>query len=517
MRKKYRFSKGKIMAAFAAVFFLLQAVPATAADGSYTYNYDYWGEIQKSPDVYSVARVVTSKELGLDKKFSAPKGLYVKDSSVFICDTGNNRIVELERTAKDVFELKNIYETVKGSDGADTFNNPTDVKVTDDGYMFVADKNNNRILKLDMEGNFIKEFLMPDDSSLNKDQEFLPDKITVDGAGRVYAIADGINKGLIKYEADGTFSGFVGANKASYNIQDYLWKKFATKEQRARMESFVPTEYDNVYMDKEGFIYCCTGAIQEDDLLHGKVDAVRRLNLLGDDILVRNGDYKIIGDLTWGDGGGYTGPSYFADVTALDNGIYVCADNNRGRLFGYDDQGRMVFAFGGNGNMAGYFRKPSALDHIGNDLLVLDEIDCSLTVFVPTEFGNNIYNAISEFDKGKYEKSAEYWNKVMDANGNYDLAYIGIGRSLLREEKYKEAMKYFKVKYDDENYSKAFKEYRKEWVEDHIGYIVAVILILMIVPLAIGRVNKMKAEIAVSGVFIYEEGLKKKKEGKKAA
>ena len=115
------------------------------------------------------------------------------------------------------------------------------------------------------------------------------------------------------------------------------------------------------------------------------------------------------------------------------------------------------------------------------------------------------------------EENAVMMNKVMDANGNYDLAYIGIGRSLLREEKYKEAMKYFKVKYDDENYSKAFKEYRKEWVEDHIGYIVAVILILMIVPLAIGRVNKMKAEIAVSGVFIYEEGLKKKKEGKKAA
>jgi hypothetical protein len=66
-------------------------------------------------------------------------------------------------------------------------------------------------------------------------------------------------------------------------------------------------------------------------------------------------------------------------------------------------------------------------------------------------------------------KSGETWQKVMDIDGNYDLAYIGIGRSLLRQEKYHEAMKYFELKYDDENYSKAYKQYRKEWVEDHCG------------------------------------------------
>ena len=69
----------------------------------------------------------------------------------------------------------------------------------------------------------------------------------------MYAIATGINKGLIKYEPDATFSGFVGATPVSYNFLDFLWKKFATQAQRARLESFVPTEYDNIYMDNEGF------------------------------------------------------------------------------------------------------------------------------------------------------------------------------------------------------------------------------------------------------------------------
>ena len=53
----------------------------------------------------------------------------------------------------------------------------------------------------------------------------------------------------------------------------------------------------------------------------------------------------------------------------------------------------------------------------------------------------------------------------MALDGNYDLAYIGIGRSLLRQKQYKEAMDYFELKYDEDNYSRAYKQYRKEWVE----------------------------------------------------
>ena len=39
---------------------------------------------------------------------------------------------------------------------------------------------------------------------------------------------------------------------------------------------------------------------------------------------------------------------------------------------------------------------------------------------------------------GQYDLSADYWREVLRLNGNYDMAYIGIGRSLLRQERYKE-------------------------------------------------------------------------------
>ena len=89
----------------------------------------------------------------------------------------------------------------------------------------------------------------------------------------------------------------------------------------------------------------------------------------------------------------------------------------------------------------------------------------------------------------------------MQLDGNYDLAYIGIGRSLLRQKEYREAMDYFELKYDDENYSKAYKQYRKEWVEEHIVVIVIVILAAFLIPLSIGRIKKIKYEIDTADIF----------------
>ena len=91
--------------------------------------------------------------------------------------------------------------------------------------------------------------------------------------------------------------------------------------------------------------------------------------------------------------------------------------------------------------------------------------------------------------------------RAMALNGNYDLAYIGLGRALLRQKRYKEAMEYFEVKYDDENYSKAFKQYRKEWVEDHIVWIIVGILVLFLVPMGIGKIRALKHEIDTDEFF----------------
>jgi len=76
---------------------------AYAADdgyaSSYTYNYDYWGDIRESPDAYRVASVVRSAELGLDVAMKRPQSLYAREDMLYVCDTGNNRILSFAATA----------------------------------------------------------------------------------------------------------------------------------------------------------------------------------------------------------------------------------------------------------------------------------------------------------------------------------------------------------------------------------------------------------------------------------
>ena len=502
-------SAAVLSGAFLGGILLFAASPSVAHaamhEHGYTYRYDYWEDVQDSPDVFAVTASYTSADLALELNMKNPQGLYANGDFLYICDTGNNRIIELKRDDAKRLSVSRIIDSFTGDSDLTTFSGPTDIAISEEGNVFIADMGNTRILKLSPDLEYIMEYGKPDDSALDQGVIFQPYKIVVDAAERVYCVARGINKGLCKYEADGSFSGFVGALPATYNLWDYIWKRIASQEQLAKMTSFVPTEYDNLYMDYEGFIYAVTGNVKEEDLDSGQVNAVRKLNLIGNDILVRNGDYENYGDLYWGDGGGHQGPSLFSDVTVFDNDTYVCLDRNRGRAFGYDDQGRLMFAFGGNGNEDGYFNWAIGIEHMGTDLYILDQQTASLTSFSLTEFGQMVFQAIDQFDHGDYTASGETWEEVMKLNGNYDLAYIGIGRSLLRQKRYREAMDYFEIKYDDENYSKAFKQYRKEWVEGHIVWIVVLLLALFLIPMAIGRLHKIRHDIETADIFIVDQ------------
>lgn len=494
------------MALASAVLAGSVSLSSYAVDRSYSYNYDYWGDVQDSPDFYEPCKTFTWKDLNLDKKISNPQGLTACGEFLYLCDSGNNRIIKMKRNTRESLEVVEIYDHFNGKSSDNTFNNPTDIAISEDGNIFIADRGNARIIKVDSEFNYLMEFGKPNDSSLDQDLAFAPTKIVVDTAERVYAVAAGINKGLLKYESDGTFTNFHGAPPASYNFVDYIWKKFASQEQLMKMESFVPTEYSNCYINEDGFIYAVAGSVGEEDLKGGTVQNVRLLNLLGSDILVRNGvyydgKYPVYGDLYMGSGGGMTGPSQFIDVTSFPNEVFVCLDKNRGRLFSYDNQGRLLFCCGGNGNMDGYFRNPIALDHIGYDIYVLDQLDCAITVFTLTNFGELVFTAMEDFDAGRYDESLASWDQVIKYDGNYDLAYIGIGRAYLRQKEYKTAMEYFKLKYDAENYSKAYRQYRKIWVEENIVVIVIVLLVLFLVPMIIGKIKSIKYEFATADIF----------------
>ncbi|MCR4580474.1 MAG: hypothetical protein K5681_09010 [Treponema sp.] len=463
-----------------------------------TYIYDIWDEIEKSPDVYRVSNVLYADDLDLDVGLRNPSSLFTIDNLVYVCDTENNRIIELEYTDKKTMELVRVIDHFNTEDESivNTFNAPMDVFVNaENGEYYIADTNNGRVVHLDSELNYIREFREPDDPTYEKGKVFYPQKVVADSKGRAYVLAKNVNRGFIKYEYDGTFTGFFGASEVTYNWADLLWKKFSTRAQREQMESFVPTEYSNAYLDNEGFIYAVTKTFDEWTLLSDQAKPIRRLNALGQDILIKNGTALPIGDLDWNNAAGIKDPSHFNDITVLDNEVYIAIDESRSRIFGYNNQGFLLFAFGNKGNIDGYFRSPVSIEHIGKDLFVLDSQNASITVFTPTDYGNLIYKATEQYAEGDYDGSAATWEEVLAVNGNYDLAYIGLGKSYLRQNKYKEAMDYFKIKREKKYYSKAFMYYRKEWVEKNIGKCLIVILVIILVPFIISRVRAFRREL----------------------
>ena len=467
---------------------------------SYTYGYDYWSDVQESPDAYRVKTVIDSITLGLDDKagkLNKPQSLFVRDNDLYIVDTSNNRIVQVEYK-DNTYQLKRIIDHTTGG-SPEKFKTPYDVFVDPEGNIYVADYGNYRVVMMDKDLNWIRDYVKPSDSTFDQKLDFLPKKITVDVAGRLYAIVTNINKGLVKYEADGTFTGYIGATPVSVSMAEYIWKRyFQTKEQREASASFVPTEYENLYIDKDNFIYATITTFNEYDLDSGKTTPIRRLNGLGTDILIRNDAHFPIGDLWWMQGeSSYYGPSRLTDITVLDNDIYVALDRIRGRLFGYDDQGVLLWAFGTRGGISGAFARGISIEHMGLDLFVLDESKNSVTVFTPTEYGMTIYTAAELYQNGEYEKSADEWRDVMKMNANYPLAFRGIGRAIMRENKFEEAMEYFRLAHDNENYGRAFKLYRKEWVEKNVWWILLILAGVIIIPLVIGKVKKTKWEVVM--------------------
>ena len=490
---------------FLLVLILLLSAAAFADDSfnmnkdgystSYTYGYDYWGDVQESPDAYRVATVIDSVDLGLDVRMSKPQSLYARNNDLYIADTLNNRIIQVEYE-HEKFRLVRIIDHMTGGE-PETFNNPYDVFVDEDNSIYIADYGNNRIVMMDKDLNYLKQFTKPSDATFDQSLDFLPKKIVVDVAGRVYALVTNVNKGIVKYEADTVFTGFIGATPVSVSTADYIWKKyFMTQAQRDASVSFVPTEYENIYMDKEGFIYATITNFSEYDLKSDAAKPIRRLNGLGNDFLIKNDRYPPIGDLWWMEGDStYFGPSKMTDVTVFDNDIYIVLDRVRGRLFGYDSQGIMLWAFGTRGNIEGAFTSPVSLEHIGTDLFVLDQLENSITVFTPTEYGNKIYEAIRKYQDGDYSGSASIWQDVLKQNANYPMAFRGIGRTVLRQNKYEEAMEYFKMAHDRENYGRVFKLYRKEWIEKNIGWIFLGLGVLLLIPLTLGRIRRIKWEV----------------------
>lgn len=463
-------------------------VPIAHAMPYDSYNYSYWVYPVRSPAPYLPAQVLTGQDLG-SGNFNEPRDMYVSGTGkVYVADSGHNRIIVFN--SDWTFDREIDQFTNEGN--KDEFNMPIGIYVDQHDTLYVADRDNRRIVILDEHDQLIGTVANPQSDILQDDFTFLPTKVRADTAGRIFVVAQGVFEGLMEFSPEGEFQAFTGTNHVRPNISDYFWRLVATEAQRERMIKFIPTEFTNLDIDDRNFIYAT-------NIDPGTNEPIKRINAFGNDILKRHGYHHVAGDLRYNRRGVDQGPSRMADIIVNEDGKYSVLDSNRGRIFTYDDEGNLLYIFGGLGNQRGTFRTPVSIALKDGQFLVLDRQRAMITVFDETTFGKLVNEAVHYQYHGFLDEAAHAWEQVLKYNANYELAYMGLGKSLLRQGYHEAALEMFELGMDKEYYGIAYKRYRRNALKESYELILT---ILSVAALGIGatfvyrRVRKRGGRVA---------------------
>jgi tetratricopeptide (TPR) repeat protein len=420
--------------------------------------------------------------------FGSPEDLVVYDNQIFVIDSNQNSIVVIDETFNLVEEWTafsysdqylSVHTDLSSSDKA-TLNKPLGLDITESG-IFVCDTANYRILKLNHQFEVIDifdyieddTFLGPNDDPTSPENEekirFEPKKITVDKADRMYVVAKNAFEGILEINYDGSFNRFTGVNPIQLTPFEIFSRNLMTEEQIAQLQLFLPTEYTNVSINEDNFIYATSNVSENND-----ENPIQLINPKGVDVIKRNGYFPPMGDVQYVVGmNNYvvSGPSSLVDVANTEDGIYTVLDQKRSRLFTYDSEGNLLYIDGDEGSQVDKFNEGVAIGYFDDDLLILDRGTKTIVVYRLTEFGAYVNEAIHYHNEGMFEEAALVWEEVIKINSNYEIAYNGIGKLLLRQGEFKEAMDYFELGHDQYYYSKAFQEYRNAILKANFGYI----------------------------------------------
>lgn len=444
-----------------------QLTSAASQSPYHSYTYDYWESVVYTPDPYLPNQTFTGQ--GLESgSFNSPQDLTVTDEGIiYVADTGNNRIVVL---TKDL-QLIKVIDSFQNQNGqADSFDGPSGVYLSEKGHLYVADANHNRVVVLDQNEQLIRYIENPQSEVLGSNFVFTPLKVAVDYADRVYVISKNMYQGIMTFDEKGDFSGFSGTINVSLSFTEKVWRILSTKEQRSRQILYIPTEFTGMDIDPDGFVYA------------SNIDAkgeqgLRRLNPKGQDVIKTSLRNNLGGDQSYRLVGDYSGPSTFVDVSYRGSGIYSALDSARGRIFSYDDEGNLLYIFGGLGTQEGTFRRPVAMEVLDDQLLILDAGNNAIMSFTPTRYGSLINEAVKKRFEGDESQTVELWEEVLKMDSNNELAYVGIGKSYLTSGNNEQATEYLSKGKDREYYSIAYKRYRNDILQDHFNSLLTILLV----------------------------------------
>ena len=493
----------------------------TSAFASYTY--DCWGNTIECPNPYALIRKVDGVALGVGD-LKKVIDVYAKDGFIYLTANGDtekdNALIKMDEQLNLVSDWRGYYK-----DGSFVpFQKPCGIFVTDEGKIYVTDTATYSIYCFAVEGegaaaklNLERTIGAPsteDSSIIDEDfvERYIPSKLVVDRTDRIYVVATNVNEGIVTFNDEGKFDGFLAAGKVTIDPFTKFMKKYVyTEAQKKRIQTFVPINYNNIDLDTSGFIYSTLAASNE-STVQSEIKAkkgteqgalVRRLNMMGSDILKRDGYMPPIGDADILDtmmnkDASYEGLSQITDVSCGTYGTYALLDNNRNHIFVYNFEGYLLYAFSGPDISAGGMKTPIALAQSGEYIYALDSNSRSIFMYKETAFAKAVMKAIQLEKDGQYSAASDVWSEVLDYDATYDLAYLGLGKTAYWKGDYETASELFKLCNNKDWYSKAWSELRKDvlarWFMPIILTILGIVVLTFVLKIVKNAKKRKEAE-----------------------
>ncbi|NLJ90759.1 MAG: hypothetical protein GX323_07645 [Clostridiales bacterium] len=451
----------KIVAIFLLAVLLSSLVPsvATAKTPYKTFTIDGYGNVNETQTSYLPHKTIT--KFG-DESFSGPSDMHVtKDGEIYIADTENARIV-----------VGNLEGELIKTIGEGDLITPKGVFVTDDKHVYVADRDAGAVYEFDPEGELLNTYTKPNNPLYGERLDFLPLKVVVNDAGIMFIVAESNTNGIVEISPleGGSFLGYFGTNFASADLMTIIYRTILTDEQRGKMVSNVPSTPDNLAIDDKGLIYTVTRGDKENTL--------KKLNIAGTNLLGKT-EYDRI-------------PA--AVAPGNHDNIYVASQ--QGYIYEYNGEGDLLYVFGGlddGTQRVGLSTLVSAIQvDLEDRIYVLDTDKAQIQVYEPTEFTNLLHQALYLYSNGRYTESKEPLTEILKMNSMFNYANQAIGRAYFQEENYELALSYAKLANDEEGYSDAFWEIRNLWLQENIVKLVGIVIGIWLVKKALKLIDDKK-------------------------
>jgi hypothetical protein len=449
-----------LLLALLFAFALLPAAAAPAlADREYSWTLDKDNQQLRSPLPY----IYDFEIDGMYKPsgtFKNPADIFIdKQFNIWIADTGNNRILKFDEDGTFLRE----YGT---DENVGKLNAPEGIYISDRNEIWVADRGNGRIVQFAQDGAFVKALGKPRSRLLEEDQVYQPNKLVIDRRGYIYVLNGGGDyRGIFLLDSEGEFRGFFGANRLTFDVARLFIRTFTTEAQKKQISKVLPTHHANVYVDTRGFIYSVSPLAQKDQ--------IKKLNSIGNNVYTTS--EKKFGEQERR-GVQLVNPQ-FVDVTVDDQGIVSALDFNSGRIYQYDQSANLLAIFGGRGSQRGKFELPQSLA-VGREgrIFVLDANRNNVQAFRPTEFANLLHTGSKLYFDGKYDDASKVWGEVLRRNSFYELAHTGLGKAYFKRGDYNTAMKEYIVARNKDGYSQAFGEWRHDFLRENFGWVLPLVI-----------------------------------------